>query len=372
MSPEFQKRLERAKSDYAEIQLSQKFRRGQTDRDFEVEFSTAKALLMEWLQRTEPYFETLSDYHLSPIATFLEGVTKSIDSPPSGQTMTNSLRIVKGAFIRDLPLLAYGVIEASGLLSVTGDSLQSKGKMVLGDIDRRAVEVTDEFERFSRSAEETLISISDSTKIAKSEIERTALDVLESAKRTASKISVEAAQEQFKEAAGRLRKAANRWMYVAGAFSFALIVLLMLFNFDPPQLIHDIMIALKPGSAPTTVIQGVSSVPIPLLVAASAYFTSMRLALIGILGVGLAFSLRMARAYFHMAEHNEHKLRVTNSIEAFVAAVRLPEQKDLVLSKLVDSVIDFGDSGILGKQGDSSGIPSIIFDSITKNVSKSD
>jgi hypothetical protein len=80
----------------------------------------------------------------------------------------------------------------------------------------------------------------------------------------------------------------------------------------------------------------------------------------------------MARAYLHMIEHNRHKLRVTNSIESFVAAVRTKEQKDLVLSKLVESVTDFGDSGILSKQGDSATLPSVIFDSITKNVGKSE
>jgi hypothetical protein len=77
----------------------------------------------------------------------------------------------------------------------------------------------------------------------------------------------------------------------------------------------------------------------------------------------------MTRAYFHMIEHNQHKSRVTNSIEAFVASVRTDEQRDLVLGKLVDSVTQFGESGILGKESEAS-LPSVVFEAVTKNVGK--
>ena len=71
-----------------------------------------------------------------------------------------------------------------------------------------------------------------------------------------------------------------------------------------------------------------------------------------------------------MMEHNEHQIRVTNSIEAFVAAVRTKERKDMVLGKLVESVTDFGDSGILGQQSEAMSLPSVVLEAITKNVGK--
>jgi hypothetical protein len=150
----------------------------------------------------------------------------------------------------------------------------------------------------------------------------------------------------------------------AGLFS-ALVLLLYFFAKNPPPLIRQVVESMKPGSAVTAL-----PVSVPLLVAASAYFTSIRLALIGVLGAALAFGLRMTRAYLHMIEHNQHKLRVTNSIEAFVAAVRTKEQKDLVLSKLVESVTEFGDSGILAAQGETQGLSPVIIEAITKNVGK--
>jgi hypothetical protein len=81
--------------------------------------------------------------------------------------------------------------------------------------------------------------------------------------------------------------------------------------------------------------------------------------------------LKLTRAYLHMVEHNEHKSRVTNSIEGFVASVRTDEQKDLVLGKLVDSVTQFGDSGIL-ENGDekASGLSAVILENVTKNAAK--
>jgi hypothetical protein len=86
----------------------------------------------------------------------------------------------------------------------------------------------------------------------------------------------------------------------------------------------------------------------------------------------LAFSLRMTKAYLHMIEHHEHKSRVTNSIEGFVASVRTDEQKDLVLGKLVDSVTQFGDSGILDKEDEkSSGLSAVILEKVTKHNGKS-
>ncbi len=69
---------------------------------------------------------------------------------------------------------------------------------------------------------------------------------------------------------------------------------------------------------------------------------------------------------------NTIKLRVTNSIEAFVAAVRTREQKDLVLGKLVESVTEFSDPGIISNQADHTALPSVIFEPLVKNFSKAE
>lgn|GEM_PF-6254423 len=191
----------------------------------------------------------------------------------------------------------------------------------------------------------------------------------EFAKAEASRISVKSALDQFEAAAVVLRKKSTTWLCVAALLFLALGAYLFFLPYNPPPIIREVVEAMTPGNGKSTNPMPVS---VPLLIAASAYFTSVRLALIGLLGVGLAFSLRMTRAYLHMAEHNQHKIRVTNSIEAFVAAVRTNERKDLVLGKLVESVTDFGDSGILSNEEKPSGLPSVIFEAMTKNVGKND
>jgi len=204
------------------------------------------------------------------------------------------------------------------------------------------------------------------------EIEKKAQEVLESAYKTANKISVKAAQEQFEAAAQELSWNSRLWIVSSALFFSALVGFLLVQLWNPPTLVRQIVEALNPVPVGAPARQPISSIPVPLLVTAGPFFTSIRLALVGILGIGLAFSLRMSRAYLHMSEHNRHKLRVTNSIEAFVAGVRTNEQKDLVLSKLVESVTQFGESGILANQGDSANLPSVILESITKNVGKSE
>jgi hypothetical protein len=312
-----------------------------------MEFQRAVGLVETKLRQAGPYLDSIDDIYLRPIALFLEQIPKVIESPPPAQTQSQALIVAKNKFIEDLPLVSYGIVEASGLLDVTPNSI---------------------LEAFSNGQKR----IDERVRAAKDDIEQKARDVLESAQRTADKISVKDAQDQFNEAAKELSKKSQLWLGSSVIFFGCLLGFLLYQLWHPPILISQIVDALNPAQ-PSTLTKGrIDPVPIPLLIAASAYFTSIRLAIAGIFGIGLAFSLRMARAYLHMIEHNRHKLRVTNSIESFVAAVRTKEQKDLVLSKLVESVTDFGDSGILAKQGDTSGLPSVIFDSITKNVGKSE
>jgi hypothetical protein len=346
-SAELRKRLENAKRDLDSIKASSRYRQATTAQGFEGEFQKSVGIALLKLKQAEPYIDTIDDVNLIPIANYLEKIPRAIESPSSNQTQAQALIIARNGFITELPLVSYGIIEASGLLDVTGDAIRT-------------------------SFDEGQKRIDERVRVAKEDIEQKAKDVLESAQRTADKISVKDAQDQFSEAGRELRRKSQICIVASAVFFFGLLGFLLWQLFHPPTLILQIVEALSPGTAAGTTRETVGSGPIPLLIAASAYFTSIRLAIVGILGIGLSFSLRMARAYLHMIEHNRHKLRVTNSIESFVAAVRTKEQKDLVLSKLVESVTDFGDSGILSKQGDSATLPSVIFDSITKNVGKSE
>ena len=98
------------------------------------------------------------------------------------------------------------------------------------------------------------------------------------------------------------------------------------------------------------------------------YFSAVRITIIGALGGIVAFCLRMLRAHMHMAQHNQHRQRVANSIAAFVESAATPEQRDLILSQLVDSIAHFGSSGILRKEDESIQVPKVVVDNLSRTI----
>ncbi len=59
------------------------------------------------------------------------------------------------------------------------------------------------------------------------------------------------------------------------------------------------------------------------------------------------FSFKMLRAHLHIAEKNRHRVRVANSIEGFLAATATDSQRDLILGRLTESIVNHGDSGLI-------------------------
>ena len=339
-SPNLLNRLNTAKNNLDQLPTSPSFHQISGNPQSKAAFSEANAIVLKWMPKVEPLLGQIDDATLLPMVNFTERIVAIVaqaDLNP-GETFATALRKANEDFRPYLSALRLEVLEAL----TPEDFLQQKAA---------ALQV-----------------IQDSAAKASTELQRTAKDAAEDfqrAKSAASKISVKGAQDEFAAAAKGLRKKATIWTAVTVVLFFGLFVLLGRLLKYPPPLISAIVAALIPQPK-----QVALPVSVPLLVAASAYYTSIRLALIGVLGIALAFSLRMTKAYFHMIERNQHKSRVTNSIEAFVASVRTDEQKDLVLGKLVDSVTQFGESGILGKESEAS-LPSVVFEAVTKNVGKS-
>jgi ElaB/YqjD/DUF883 family membrane-anchored ribosome-binding protein len=349
-------RLRISKNDLNTVVTGPNFNRIKNSSALMDPWSDARDLAVKWLAKAEPFLPKLDDSSIQPLESFVRGVVEIADGRGlrQNEAIPDALRRVKSEFQSAKSLLAYELLDASGILEVSEENFL-KWK------DNAVSEVHASIETAKQSINEIVADADTSLKASAKE----AGEEFEFLKAEASKISVESAKQQFESAGTILRIKAAIWTSITSAVFIALVFLLRHFLLNPPELIHDVVEAIKPGS--TAILLPVST---PLLIATSAYFTSIRLAIIGILGVGLAFGLRMTRAYFHMIEHNQHKLRVTNSIEAFVAAVRTKEQKDLVLSKLIEAVTEFGDSGILDKEEKPSGFPSVIFEALTKNVSK--
>ena len=158
------------------------------------------------------------------------------------------------------------------------------------------------------------------------------------ARLTATNISVEEAQSQFREAQKQFDGSVKIWSIISCIpITLFLILGVYLWNHQGPS---DV------GSA--------------------IYETGIRFAILGSLGALSAFCLRILRAHIHMRQQNLHRQRVANSIEAFVQSAVTPEQRDLILSYLVHSIIVFGNSGLVQEREESMNPSHLAIDSISR------
>ena len=145
------------------------------------------------------------------------------------------------------------------------------------------------------------------------------------ARLTASGISVEEAQKQFREAQTSLDRRVYLWTGLAGVSILGFIGVAIYFALiDLPEHWRWHVI----------------------------YHGAIRVTILAAVGTVAAFCLKVLRAHLHMSEKNRHRQRVANSIGAFVDSAGTPEQRDMILSQLVESVIQFGNSGLIQRDDD--------------------
>ena len=169
----------------------------------------------------------------------------------------------------------------------------------------------------------------------------TAARIEDRARLTAAKISVEEAQKQFREAQASLDKRVKVWaglggVCVAGFFFVALYFVTL----DLPDEWQWQVF----------------------------YHSAIKVSILTAIATTAAFCLRILRAHLHMSEKNRHRQRVANSMEAFVQSAVTPEQRDLILSQLVESIVQFGHSGLVQREDDYAYRPKMPIDSITRTL----
>lgn len=183
-------------------------------------------------------------------------------------------------------------------------------------------------------------------KLVKEEADKTieearqlAKQIEERARKTAAHISVGAAQEQFRLAQQELKTQIKIWS-VLSALSVVAFILTAIYLSGiqfPEQWTWRII-----------------------------YHTAIRITILTAIGAIATFCLKILRAYLHMRQHNLHRQRIANSMAAFVESAVTPEQRDLILTHLVDAVAAFGSSGLLSKEDDSINTSKMTIDNITR------
>lgn len=222
------------------------------------------------------------------------------------------------------PQYAIAAIEDSGLLTNV-------------DVKQKFESLTNELKE---STDKALSKIEEESNQIVEEAKKKAQEIETSVRKTAQNVSVAEAQTQFQEAADHNIIQIKIW----GGITIGLIVTFVLF------ILYLLLGVTLPEEWNWTII----------------YLSVIRLGILGLISTIIGFSLKMLRANLHMHQHNLHRKRIANSMASFAESAMNSDQRDLILSQLVESVSNFGTSGMIGKDGDKSGIS---IDSITKTVS---
>ena len=193
-------------------------------------------------------------------------------------------------------------------------------------------------------ASQTLVEIQEKSEESIEKARKLADQIENRARQTATKISVKEAQSQFREAQKQFDSSVKNWSKISCI---------------PIVLFLGLAIYLWNHQGPSDV-------------ASAIYETGIRFAILGLLGALSAFCLRILRAHIHMRQQNLHRQRVANSIEAFVQSAVTPEQRDLILSYLVHSIIVFGNSGLVQEREESVNPSHLAIDSINRTFKYSD
>ena len=196
-------------------------------------------------------------------------------------------------------------------------------------------------ESIKKESETALQQVKEESNKTIEEARTLAKQIEDRARLTAARISVEEAQKQFREAQAVLDKQVKVWavlggVCVAGFFAVAL---------------YFVTIDL-PDEWQWQVV----------------YHSAIKVSILTAIATTAAFCLKILRAHLHMSEKNRHRQRVANSMGAFVESAVTPEQRDLILSQLVESIVQFGHSGLVQREDDYAYRPKMTIDSITRTL----
>ena len=222
--------------------------------------------------------------------------------------------------------------------NVIAAAVEARGFLEDGGIKK---EFAQAIESMKRESENNLAKVKEESEKVIEEARTLAEDIENRARRTASGISVEGAQEQFRLAQEDHDKQVKFWACFSGG-----------------------SISLFIGAASAFWYLGLPEGDTKAML----YLSAIRVTILGALGVIFAFCTRMLRAHMHMAQHNRHRQRIANSIAAFVESAVTPEQRDLILAHLVDSIAHFGSSGILRKEDESAHTSKLVVDNLSRTI----
>ena len=289
------------------------------DASLEGDFSKDLEKIYSLAAFARQYAAFVHDSHVSSAIGTLNNIASELETqaarPPADYIsyrthFLNSARLQIEEARLWLPIFAGSAVLERGFLEDEG--IRREYERVVEDLNEKT--------------KSTLAQVKEQADQAVAGAEKLAQEIEARARRSATGISVEAAQRQFSEATDELQKKVVIWGW--GAVLSVVVLILLPLGF---------MVWPLPDGDNWTV---------------ALYHTLLRIFILSAGGALVAICVRLFRAHLHMVEKNRHRVRVANSIESFVNSALEPQQRDLLLAKLAEAVIDFGDPGIIKNERD--------------------
>ncbi len=296
--------------------------------DFEQEYKVMLKKL-EFLKQYSTFVDNNTNDQANNAASNFKSIVSSLANANETDFVSNKLSNVKNLrnYFESLkqlsPAYGYAALEESGILNDMNFQL----------------EYFKASENFKKMTNEALNQIKEESAEIINKAQEKANEIEKAVRKTAQKISVQEAQNQFVEAATYNLKQSRLWGFlIAGLLlSFILFAWHLLSISFPEKWTWQIL-----------------------------YYTTIRISILALISTLLAFAIRIVKSHMHMQQHNLHRKRIANSMAAFVESANSQDQRDLILSQLVSSIASFGITGIFDSNSD--GSTKISLDSVTKTV----
>jgi hypothetical protein len=281
------------------------------------------------------YANGVSDSTLNPIKDIFNAIANILAAQEkrtnpeyiaNKNTVLQQLIIQKEALLTHWPPLVTAAVLERGFLEDEG--IRQEYANTVSDL--------------KKAASDSIENIKIETKNVLDEARKLANEIETKARRTATKISVQEAQDQFSQAQVTYTNQIKIWAALS-------IIALLIFG----GLIWRFM--------DTEALPKEWSWQV-------AYYSALHIASLGAAGAFASYCMRIFRSQLHMFQLNLHRQRVANSIEAFVESAITPEQRDFILARLVDAVVSFGNSGLLNEDSSDSFGPKLTIDNISRTL----
>jgi hypothetical protein len=206
---------------------------------------------------------------------------------------------------------------ADSHLTSVRDELTRLAETLIADVQQQVATAVSSAAASARSDAEqastaVLSSLGERAERLKKEVNDGAERLVSRAKQIARNISLEAAQQQFREEARALNRQLTVWSGIATVallFFFAFGIWIMQHQQLPDKWTWQVL-----------------------------YYTAIRLTLLSAIGAVATYALKMVSIHIDRRHLNSHRARLANSMAAFVEAARTEAQQDAVLLRLVDSI----------------------------------